>query len=71
MSYYSVASIYGLEQPIEYVELDYNGYNVLACKTDEGYVLERIYSTNPKHYLREDLKPGKLLENNLIKQIIR
>ncbi len=66
---YSVAPIYGLEEPIEYAELDYNGYSVLACKTCEGYVLERIFSTDPKDYLREDLKPGKLLENNLIKQI--
>jgi len=69
--YYSVASIYGLEEPVEYVELDYKGHSVLACKAYDGYILERVYSTNPKDYLRDDLKPGKLLENNLIKQIIR
>ncbi|MDF2877110.1 MAG: hypothetical protein K0S30_206 [Clostridia bacterium] len=71
MMYYSVAPIYGLDEPLDYVELDYNGSSVLACKTGEGYILERIYSTDPKDYLREDLKPGKLLENNLIKQIIK
>lgn len=65
---YSIAPIYGLETPVEYVELEYNGYNVLACKTTQGYVLERICSTDPKDYLRDDLKPGKLLENALIKQ---
>lgn len=71
MMYYSVSPIYGLEDPMEYVELEYNGYCILACKTKEGYILERIFSTDPKDYLREDLKPGKLLENSLIKQIIR
>ena len=71
MMYYSIAPIYGLEEPVEYVELDYNGQSVLACKTCDGYILERIFSTNPKDYLREDLKPGKLLENGLIKQIIK
>ena len=71
MMYYSVAPIYGLEEPQEYVELDYNGYSVLACKTCDGYILERVFSTNPRDFLKEDLKPGKLLENNLIKQIIK
>lgn len=65
---YSIAPIYGLDTPVEYVQLEYNGYNVLACKTAQGYVLERIYSTDPQDYLRDDLKPGKLLENALIKQ---
>ncbi len=64
---YSVAPIYGLEEVVEYQELEYNGYRVLACKTQEGYILERIYSTNPQDFLREDLRPGKILENALIK----
>lgn len=64
---YSVAPIYGLDEVVEYVELDYDGYQVLACKTPDGYVLERIYSTNPSDYLRADLQPGKILENALIK----
>ncbi len=64
---YSVAPIYGLEEVVEYQEIEYNGYRVLACKTQEGYILERIYSTNPQDFLREDLRPGKILENALIK----
>lgn len=64
---YSVAPIYGLDQPLEYVELNYNGMDVLACKTPEGYILERIYSTDPKDFLNEHLQPGTLLENALIK----
>nr|WP_302596357.1 YlzJ-like family protein [uncultured Cellulosilyticum sp.] len=64
---YSVAPIYGLDEPIEYVELNYNGMDVLACKTSDGYVLERIYSTDPKDFLNENLQPGTLLENTLIK----
>ena len=64
---YSVAPIYGLDEPVEYVEVNYNGMEVLACKTPEGYVLERIYSTDPKDYLNQQLQPGTLLENALIK----
>lgn len=64
---YSVAPIYGLEEPLEYVELNYNGLNVLACKTAQGYVLERIYSTDPKDFSNINLQPGTLLENALIK----
>lgn len=64
---YSVAPIYGLEDPVEYVELNYNGMDVLACKTSDGYILERIYSTDPKDFLNENLQPGILLENALIK----
>lgn len=66
---YSIAPIYGLESPVEYVQLDYDGHEVIACKTHEGYVLERLLSTNPKDYLDEGLQPGKLLENALIKQV--
>ena len=42
---YSIAPIYGLDLPIEYERLEYNGIEVLACKTAEGYILERIYAT--------------------------
>lgn len=65
---YSVAPIYGLDLPVEYVEVEYQGFEVLACKTEVGYVLERIFSTNPIDFLRADMQPGKLLENALIKQ---
>lgn len=64
---YSVAPIYGLELPVEYVQVEYEGFEVLACKTEVGYILERIYSTNPQDFMRADLQPGKLLENALIK----
>lgn len=65
---YSIAPVYGLELPVEYVQVEYNGFEVLACKTEGGYILERVYSTNPQDFLRADLQPGKLLENALIKQ---
>lgn len=67
MMMYSVAPIYGLDEIVEYQEIEYNGYHVLACKTPAGYILERIYSTNPQDFLKEDLRPGKILENALIK----
>ena len=66
---YSVAPIYGLELPVEYVQLEYAGVNALAYKSADGYILERVFSTNPKDYLRAELQPGKLLENTLIKQV--
>lgn len=65
---YSIAPVYGLELPVEYEQIEYNGFEVLACKTPQGYILERLYSTDPQDFLREDLQPGKLLENALIKQ---
>lgn len=64
---YSIAPVYGLETPVEYVALTYEGLEVLACKTPDGYVLERIYSTDPKDYMKSHLQPGTLLENALIK----
>lgn len=64
---YSVAPIYGLDEPLEYVELNYAGIDILACKTTEGYIIERIYSTNPNDFLNMNLQPGTLLENALIK----
>ncbi len=64
---YSVAPIYGLDEHVEYVELNYDGIDILACKTADGYVVERIYSTNPKDFLNASLQPGTLLENALIK----
>lgn len=64
---YSVAPVYGLDDIVEYVEINYNGYDVLACKTSQGYKLERVYSTNPRDFLNENLQPGKILENALIK----
>ncbi|MBP3886299.1 MAG: hypothetical protein J6F30_01400 [Cellulosilyticum sp.] len=68
---YSIAPIYGLETPVEYVQVEYEGFEVLACKTETGYILERVYSTNPQDFLRENLQPGKLLENALIKHSCR
>lgn len=66
---HSIMPIYGLDDPVEYVEVSYNGCNVLALKTAEGYVLERVYSTNPQDFINEALKPGIILENALIKQL--
>lgn len=67
---YSIAPIYGMQaEPVEYVQAEYQGYEVLAYKTSEGYVLERLFSTDPYDFLKADLQPGKLLENLLIKQV--
>lgn len=67
---YSVAPVVGLENgPVEYTQLEYTGVEVLAYKSDVGYVLERVYSTNPQDFLRPDLQPGMLLENSLIKLV--
>lgn len=62
---YSIAPVYGLDTPIEYMECTYNGIEILACKSESGYVLERIYSTNPKDYF--SLQPGQILDDTLIK----
>lgn len=64
---YSIAPIYGLDTPVEYEQIEYNGFEVLALKTPEGYLLERLYSTNPNDYLNPLLQPGNLLEKALIK----
>lgn len=66
---YSVAPIVGLDVPVEYAQIDYGGIEVLAYKSEVGYVLERVYSTDPKDFLRPDLQPGTLLENSLIKLV--
>jgi hypothetical protein len=52
----------------KYEEVSYKGYTVLACVTEEGHILERIYSTDPSDFLNPELQPGMLLENSLIKK---
>lgn len=72
MAYYSILPVYiPEEQAPEYQVLDYNGIEVLACKTENGYVLDRIYSSNPSDFLIDSLQPGTLLQNNLINKIIQ
>lgn len=71
MILYSVMPIYTPEEELTYEQIEYNGHNVLACKTAQGYVLERIYSTNPSDFLDTTMQPGMLLENRLINRIIQ
>lgn len=71
MIQYSIMPVYTPEEELVYEQIEYNGYNVLACKTAQGYVLERIYSTNPIDFLDSTLQPGTLLENRLINRIIQ
>ena len=72
MAYYYILPVYiPEEQAPEYQVLDYNGIEVLACKTENGYVLDRIYSSNPSDFLIDSLQPGTLLQNNLINKIIQ
>ena len=67
---YSIAPIMGLDTPVEYVQLEYQGYEVLAYRSPEGYILERLITTDPKAYLNSALQPGNLLENGQIGQVI-
>ncbi|MEG0014498.1 MAG: YlzJ-like family protein [Cellulosilyticaceae bacterium] len=71
MIQYSILPVYTPEEEVAYNQIEYNGYNVLACKTEQGYVLERIYSTNPSDFLKSDMQPGAILENRLINRIIQ
>lgn len=71
MIQYSILPIYIPEEELAYEQIEYNGYNVLACKTAQGYILERIYSTNPSDFLNSTMQPGTLLENRLINRIIQ
>ena len=72
MTYYSILPIYMPEDQAPHYEiLDYNGIQVLACKTEQGYILDRIYSTNPKDFLIDTLQPGNLLKNNLINKNVQ
>lgn len=71
MIQYSILQVYTPEEEVVYEQIEYNGYNVLACKTPEGYVLERIYSTNPSDFLDSHMQPGAILENRLINRIIQ
>ena len=68
---YSILPVYTEEEQLTYEQIEYKGQVVLACKTEQGYVLERIYSTDPGDYLDSDLQPGVLLENRLINRIVQ
>ena len=68
--HYSILPIYTPpEQPAVYLELEYEGKHVLACQTESGYILERIYSTDPQDYI--NLLPGTRLEEALINKIVQ
>lgn len=50
-------------------EIIYQGIllSVLVQPTEEGvgFVVQRVYSSNPAVYLREELQPGSVLRLNL------
>lgn len=56
------------EKAPQYEEVTYKGHTLLACVTEEGYKVERVYSTDPNDFLAPDIQPGMLLENSLIKK---
>lgn len=56
------------EDDVKYETLLYKGYDILACQTEKGYILERLFSTDPGDFLIPDLQPGNVLENSLIKK---
>lgn len=72
MIHYAIIPVYTPEEESsDYRVLDYMGYEVIACHTEDGFILDRIVSTNPKDYLIESLQPGTLLQNSLINKIIQ
>ena len=72
MIHYAILPIYEPEEvPPIYEELIYMGHHILACKTEYGYLVERIYSTDPQDFLNEALMPGMILENSLINKIVQ
>lgn len=71
MIHYSILPIYTPEEePPSYELVDYKGHEVLACKTEEGYVVERIYSTNPNDFKLSELLPGSVLEQCFVNKKI-
>ena len=72
MIHYAILPVYvPEEEPAIYEDVFYKGQQVLACKTEYGYVLERIYSTDPKDYMNDDFMPGIILENSSINKIVQ
>lgn len=71
MVLYSILPVATDEVEMKYEMLEYQGKQVLACVTPEGYVMERLYSSDPSDYLNDSLQPGILLENSLIKKNIQ
>lgn len=72
MILYSVLPIYTPEEePLSYVEVEYKGHHILACETEQGYVLERVFSSNPSDYTNEELMPGTVLEQQAVNKMIQ
>ncbi len=70
MALYSILPVTENPENIKYVQVDYNGHNVLAVVTEEGYQLERLYTDDYTNYMDESLMPGTVLENKFINKII-
>ncbi|MGL5677756.1 MAG: YlzJ-like family protein [Cellulosilyticaceae bacterium] len=72
MIHYAIIPVYESEEaaPI-YEEVAYKGYELLACKTEWGYIVERIYSTNPVDFINPEITPGAVLENSFINKKIQ
>ncbi|WP_305767751.1 YlzJ-like family protein [Candidatus Epulonipiscium viviparus] len=64
--YYSILPVMPSVEIIEYVELSYNGCDILAVVTDEGYKIERLYSCDYTKFMDETFAPGTLLNSKLI-----
>lgn len=71
MIQYSILPVYYQEEASPYVEVEYAGHHVLAYQAEYGYILERVFSTDPKDFSDPQLTPGILLENSLIKKVNR
>lgn len=69
MAHYSILPIYYPEDASPYVEVEYAGKHVLAYQAEYGYILERVFSSNPRDFSNPQLTPGILLQNSLIKKV--
>lgn len=68
--YYSILPVLQPEETVQYVELNYNGCDVLAVVTEEGYKMERLYSSDYTNFLDEKFMPGTLLDVRLINSTV-
>lgn len=70
--HYAILPIYMPDEaPPVYEEVMYKGHQLLACKTEAGYIVERLYSTDPKDYLNDELIPGAVLEKCCINKVVQ
>ncbi|OON95306.1 MAG: hypothetical protein ATN36_08830 [Epulopiscium sp. Nele67-Bin005] len=53
-------------QPVEYVEVEYNGVDLLAVVGEYGYQIERLYSIDSTHFMDQNFAPGTVMSKSQI-----